>query len=84
MNSNRLLHTPDGVRDIYGRELLEKHALGRAIGEKISSFGYKEIETPSFEYFDVYAQDMDMAPSREIYKFFDNENMTLALRPDFT
>ncbi|MBO6133489.1 MAG: ATP phosphoribosyltransferase regulatory subunit, partial [Lachnospiraceae bacterium] len=47
-------------------------------------FGYKEIETPSFEYFDVYAQDMDMAPSREIYKFFDNENMTLALRPDFT
>ena len=50
----------------------------------ISSYGYTDIQTPSFEYFDVFSKEVGTIPSRELYKFFDKENETLALRPDFT
>ncbi len=81
---NTLLHTPEGVRDIYGRELTRKKILEKKLSELIRSFGYDEIETPSFEYFDIFAGEVGTTPSREIYKFFDSANNTLALRPDFT
>ncbi|MBR2186293.1 MAG: ATP phosphoribosyltransferase regulatory subunit [Lachnospiraceae bacterium] len=82
--TNRLLHTPEGVRDIYGEELKRKNALKEKLKALVSSYGYSEIETPTFEYFDVFLNDIGTTPSREIYKFFDSENNTLALRPDFT
>ena len=81
---DRLLHTPDGVRDIYGREIDAKLQIESALQKKIREYGYRDIETPTFEYFDIFTEDIDMAPSKEIYKFFDSENNTLALRPDFT
>ncbi len=81
---NRLLHTPEGVRDIYGDELQKKLKLERILHKKVASFGYHDIETPSFEYFDIFSREIGTTPSREIYKFFDSENNTLALRPDFT
>lgn len=81
---NRLLHTPEGVRDIYGDEMAQKLELERILDKKIKSFGYHRIETPSFEFFDIYSNEIGTTPSREIYKFFDSENNTLALRPDFT
>ncbi len=82
--SNRLLHTPEGVRDIYGEELIRKEKLENRLKELIRSYGYNEIETPTFEYFDIFSKDTGTTPSREVYKFFDSENNTLALRPDFT
>ena len=81
---NRLLHTPEGVRDIYGEELERKELLENRLKSLIKSYGYKEIETPSFEYFDIFSKDTGITSSREVYKFFDRENNTLALRPDFT
>ncbi|MCR4891220.1 MAG: ATP phosphoribosyltransferase regulatory subunit [Lachnospiraceae bacterium] len=81
---NRLLHTPEGVRDIYGDEMLKKLSLERKLKDVISSYGYRDIQTPSFEFFDIFSREIGTTPSREIYKFFDNENNTLSLRPDFT
>ena len=84
MKNNSLLHTPEGVRDIYGDELERKLTLEEHLRKRIRSFGYQDIETPSFEYFDIYSKEIGTTPSKEIYKFFDSENNTLALRPDFT
>ena len=81
---NNLLHTPDGVRDIYGREYDNIKFVRKTISDVISSYGYTDIQTPSFEYFDVFSKEVGTIPSRELYKFFDKENETLALRPDFT
>ncbi|MBP1586692.1 MAG: ATP phosphoribosyltransferase regulatory subunit [Lachnospiraceae bacterium] len=81
---NNLLHTPEGVRDIYGREYENIKYVRKTIGDVISSYGYTDIQTPSFEYFDVFSKEVGTIPSRELYKFFDKENETLALRPDFT
>lgn len=83
MNQN-LLHTPEGVRDIYGREYAKKLKLEEMIHRKIKSFGYQDIQTPSFEFFDVFSREIGTTPSKELYKFFDKEGNTLVLRPDFT
>ncbi len=81
---NNLLHTPDGVRDIYGKEYDNIKFVRKTISDVIASYGYTDIQTPSFEYFDVFSKEVGTIPSRELYKFFDKENETLALRPDFT
>ncbi len=80
----QLLHTPEGVRDIYGEEYTIKLEVETRLHEKIRLFGYEEIQTPTFEFFDVFSKEIGTTPSRELYKFFDKDNNTLVLRPDFT
>lgn len=80
----QLLHTPEGVRDVYGAECEKKLYLQEKLQRIFYSYGYENIETPGFEYFDVFGQQVGTIPSRELYKFFDREGNTLVLRPDFT
>lgn len=82
--SRKLVHTPEGVRDIYGEEKAKKTIVERLLQEKIHSFGYRDIQTPTFEFFDVFSKEVGTTPSKELYKFFDKEGNTLVLRPDFT
>lgn len=81
---NRLLHTPVGVRDIYGEEFQKKLTIQETLHKQLMSYGYKDIQTPTFEFFDVFSHKIGTIPSRELYKFFDRDNNTLVLRPDFT
>ena len=80
----RIFHTPEGVRDIYSRECAQKHQLQERIRKVFQGYGYDEIETPTFEYFEVFSREVGTVPSRDLYKFFDREGNTLVLRPDFT
>ncbi|MCR5734420.1 MAG: ATP phosphoribosyltransferase regulatory subunit [Lachnospiraceae bacterium] len=80
----RLLHTPEGVRDIYGDELQNKLRLELKILEVLHSHLYEDINTPTFEFFDVFSSNIGTIPSNELYKFFDKDGNTLVLRPDFT
>lgn len=82
--SKRLLHTPEGVRDIYGQEYTKKLKIQEVLHTKIKSFGFQDIQTPTFEFFDVFSREIGTVPSKDLYKFFDKEGNTLALRPDFT
>lgn len=82
--SKRLLHTPEGVRDIYGKEYAGKLYVEQKLHDTIISYGYEDIQTPTFEYFDVFSREIGTTPSKELYKFFDKEGNTLVLRPDFT
>ena len=82
--ATRLVHTPEGVRDIYGKEYANKQNIQRLFGEKLHRFGYQDIQTPTFEFFDVFGREIGTTPSKELYKFFDKEGNTLVLRPDFT
>ncbi len=81
---NQLLHTPEGVRDIYSDEYDRKRFLEERIDRTIRSFGYHPIQTPTFEYLDVFEGDAGTTPSGDLYKFFDRDGETLVLRPDFT
>lgn len=79
-----LLHTPEGVRDIYGKECREKIILQNKLTDCMHRHGYLDIETPSFEYFDIFSKERGTVPSKDMYKFFDREGNTLVLRPDMT
>ena len=82
--SKRLLHTPEGVRDIYGREYASKLQVENRLHKIVRSYGYEDIQTPTFEFFDVFSKEVGTTPSKDLYKFFDKEGNTLVLRPDFT
>ena len=79
-----LIHTPEGVRDIYGKEYASKLQIQNILHKQISLYGYQDIQTPTFEFFDVFSKEIGTTPSKELYKFFDKEGNTLVLRPDFT
>lgn len=81
---NPILHTPEGVRDIYGSEFVQKFELQQLLYGILAEKGYQGIETPTFEFFDVFSREVGTVPSRELYKFFDKEGNTLVLRPDMT
>ena len=81
---NKRLHTPEGVRDIYNDECEKKHYILDRMRQVIQSYGYRFIETPTFEFFDFFGQEVGTTPSKDLYKFFDREGNTLVLRPDMT
>lgn len=80
----RIFHTPEGVRDIYNGECIQKRRLQERLLKVFRRYGYDEIETPTFEYFEVFSREVGTIPSKDLYKFFDREGNTLVLRPDFT
>ncbi len=79
-----LLHTPEGVRDIYNEECERKMALEASIMSVMKVYGYHPIQTPMFEFFDIFGKEIGSTPSKDLYKFFDREGNTLVLRPDIT
>ena len=82
--NNRLIHTPEGVKDSYNGECRKKLAVQDKILDTFYLYGYEHIQTPSFEYFDIFSKDRGSVPDREMFKFFDRDNNTLVLRPDMT
>lgn len=52
----RLLHTPEGVRDIYNMECARKLILQQNLQDLLKKYGYHAIETPTFEFFDIFSR----------------------------
>lgn len=82
--ANQLLHTPDGVRDIYSDECERKIVLENELQGVLKSCGFHPIQTPAFEFFDIFGKEIGTTPSKDLYKFIDREGNTLVLRPDIT
>lgn len=82
--NNQLLHTPEGVRDIYNLECERKLCLQERLHSLIRTFGYRDIQTPTFEFFDIFNKERGSVLSKEMFRFMDREGNTLVLRPDIT
>ena len=54
---DKLLQTPDGVRDTYDVECKKKRKIIEKLHHTLELYSYHDIETPTFEYFDI-AMDM--------------------------
>lgn len=80
----KLLHTPEGVRDIYNAECERKLQLQNSLHHVMKLHGFKDIQTPTFEFFDIFSKERGTVTSKDMYKFFDREGNTLVLRPDIT
>jgi len=78
------LHTPTGTNDILPGECAVKKQIESTILRVMTTAGYKEVETPAFEYYDCYIGEGGMISQEALFKFFDEQGRILALRPDFT
>ncbi len=82
--SDYKLHTPTGTNDILPEECSVKKYIESTVMTVMQAAGYKEVETPAFEYYDCYIGEGGMISQEALFKFFDEQGRILALRPDFT
>lgn len=75
---------PDGTRDLILDECVIKRSLERSIDSLFESWGYKEVITPTVEYYETFDNDTQSLKEEDMYKFFDNRGRILVLRPDMT
>ena len=84
MRDNKL-YTPVGVRDMLFKECDNKRNITHKIGEIFRCFGYEQVETPTFEYMEVFSDEkLGGTKPKEMFRFFDRDGSTLALRTDMT
>ncbi len=79
-----LLHTPEGVRDIYNSEFQRKDTVENNMKDVMRTYGFHQFVTPTFEYFDIFNKERGTVSSKDMYKFVDRDGETLVLRPDMT
>lgn len=66
---NKLLHTPEGFRDIYGTEFFKRQKVNNILYDTIKKYDYMSIDMPAIEYFDIFSSNIGTIPSNELYKF---------------
>ena len=81
MRRNQL---PEGVQDFLPAECRAKRDLEETLRQEFIKNGYEEIETPSFEYYDVFSDGIGAYMQENMIKFFDLNGRILVLRPDVT
>ena len=75
---------PEGTRDLILGECTAKKRLQGAIEQVFDSYGYKEIVTPSIEFYQTYQTGFEQIHDEQMYKFFDHNGGILTLRMDMT
>ncbi len=85
MRQNKLkLQVPIGTGDYLPDECAKKRKIERILQSEYKKSGYSEIQTPSFEYYDVFMCESIPYVQEHMIKFFDRNGRILALRPDMT
>lgn len=79
-----LLETPYGTRDFLPQEAATKRAVEQKIFKLFASFGYEEVVTPTMEYLETLKTSNGRAQEPHLFKMFDRNNRTLALRHEMT
>jgi len=80
---NYRFHTPEGVSDMLPEDCRTKRGLEQKLRTLFALSGYREIETPGIEFYDVYASG-DFVAQENLYKLGDQEGRILSLRYDGT
>ncbi|MEA5085304.1 MAG: ATP phosphoribosyltransferase regulatory subunit [Lachnospiraceae bacterium] len=82
---NIKLHTPIGVRDILPKEAMAKKEVCARIEKVFEGYGYNAVESPMFEYIEVFSDEkMGSTSPKQMFRFFDRNGSSLALRSDMT
>ena len=78
------IYTPEGVQDILFESCSQKRLLESKIRKAFILNGYKEIETPTIEFYDTFGGERGLINQESMYKFCDSKGRLLVLRPDLT
>jgi ATP phosphoribosyltransferase regulatory subunit len=75
---------PEGTRDLILDECIIKRNLEKNIDNLFEKWGYKEVITPTLEFYEAFNYNSQSLREEDMYKFFDNRGRILVLRPDMT
>ncbi len=79
---NYKLHTSEGFKDTFGKEILVKKEIENKVLACFKSFGLEYIKTPGVEYIDVYSDKGIQKP--DLYNLINHQGEVLALCNDMT
>ena len=76
--------TPRGLKDFLPKDAARKRAVETALANTFARWGYEEVITPTVEFFESLALGAGPELVEKMYRLFDREGHTLALRPEVT
>ncbi len=79
---NRFLQVPMGTETIYMEDAFKHRQANEELGKLFTSWGYLPVETPVFDFFDIYQEFIPV--EKDIYRLIDREGDLLMLRSDIT
>jgi len=79
-----MFQVPRGTRDFTPDEMEKRRYIERNMTSTFLSFGYGEIQTPTFENIELFTAKSGEAILNEIYNLVDKSGRELALRPELT
>ncbi len=79
-----VLEIPYGTRDFLPQEAAAKRAIEERIAAAFKSWGYDEVVTPTIEFLDTLTMGNGSSLEPQMFKLFDKENRTMALRHEMT
>lgn len=77
-------YMPEGVKDYVGPEAALKEKIQAEMKKLFESYNYHLIETPSFEYLDVFTVGEESYQQPSLYKLINRQGELMALRSDMT
>jgi histidyl-tRNA synthetase len=75
---------PRGTRDFTSKEMQKRRYVEEQIKKTFQNFGYREIQTPTFENLELFTAKSGETIIEELYSFKDKGDRDLALRPELT
>lgn len=78
------MNIPEGLNDLLPEEVFKRRFLENKISQVFKEWGYQEIVTPTFEFYEMLAKGAGSIMKKEMIKFFDREGNIIALRPEMT
>jgi len=79
-----VLNLPRGTRDFNPEEMEKRRHVQKTMTSTFKSFGYEEIQTPTFENLELFTAKSGDTIVDELYSFKDKGDRELALRPELT
>ncbi|MBV8429662.1 MAG: ATP phosphoribosyltransferase regulatory subunit, partial [Solirubrobacterales bacterium] len=82
-----MIQAPRGTFDVLGDEAARREIVEAQAKRTLESAGFERIETPAFEYTELFARGVGEASDivqKEMYSFEDGAGRSLTLRPEGT
>lgn len=75
---------PEGVEDLNYEQYEKITAIEQSILDVFRAYGFRQIKTPTFEYYDLFSAEGAAVDTEDMYKMVDDGGHLMVLKPDAT
>jgi ATP phosphoribosyltransferase regulatory subunit len=75
---------PEGVQDLLPDQCYNRRKIESKLRQMFHLSGYNELDTPIFEYLDLFEGETASIEQEQMYKFFEPGSRIMVLKPDYT